>query len=72
MSGTMKISHGLPTPGREYLSEIWDKSENHSADHTPGTFAAYLRRSAESLEQQRPMKPVLLPTLTQALLEGPC
>ncbi|KAI0145342.1 hypothetical protein GGR57DRAFT_300845 [Xylariaceae sp. FL1272] len=70
-SSTMKISHGLPTPGREYLSDIWDKPENHSADNTPGTFAAYLRLCAETLQQQRTMKPVQLPTLIQALLEGP-
>ncbi|KAH9906544.1 hypothetical protein F4778DRAFT_778933 [Xylariomycetidae sp. FL2044] len=71
MSTTMKISHGLQTAGREYLAELWDMPENHSADNAPGTFAAYLRQAAETLEQTRPLKPVMLSILRQALLEGP-
>ncbi|RKU41398.1 hypothetical protein DL546_001256 [Coniochaeta pulveracea] len=69
-STTMKISHGLATAGREYLAELWDKPENKEADRRPGTFAAVLRQAAVELEQSRPLKPVLLPVITSALLKG--
>jgi hypothetical protein len=69
-STTMKISHGLATAGREYLAELWDKPENKDADSRPGTFALFLRQAAVELEQSRPLKPVLLPVITSALLEG--
>jgi len=69
-SATMKVSHGLATAGREYLAELWDKPENAEADRKPGTFAAHLRRAAETVEQDRQLSPTLLPILRDALLDG--
>ena len=42
-SSTMKVSHGLPTLGREYLSEIWDKKGNWNMDIMEGSWGEYLR-----------------------------
>ncbi|KAK3682875.1 hypothetical protein B0T22DRAFT_445042 [Podospora appendiculata] len=69
-SATMKISHGLAVPGREYLASLWDLPENRDKDREPGTFAAHLRWASEHLEQTRPLKPVLLPVMEKAILVG--
>lgn len=69
-SATMKVSHGLAATGRQYLAEFWDLEENRDADRQPGTFAAYLRWASENIEQDRQLKPVLLPVIEPALLEG--
>lgn len=70
-SSTMKISHGLAMPGREYLSEIWDKKENQDDDIKQGTWAAYLRWAGVYYENKVPLPKVLINTLEPALLEGP-
>lgn len=69
-SATMKLSHGLPTPGREYLAEIWDRPENHDADVAPGTFAAYLRWASEHFESSSRLERVVMPTIEKAVLVG--
>ena len=69
-SSTMKISHGLPSPGREYLAEIWDRPENQAADIVPGSFAAYLRWASEHFESERRLTRVLMPTFEPAVLVG--
>ncbi|TPX15827.1 uncharacterized protein E0L32_000161 [Thyridium curvatum] len=69
-SSTMKISHGLPTAGRVYLAELWDKPENADADRKPGSFAAYLRWASEHFEQTLPLQPVKMPLVPGSSLTG--
>lgn len=70
MSSTMKVSHGLVTAGREYLAEIWDKSEHHDADIRPETFAAYLRGASGTFEQRKELVPLKMPVIEKALLQA--
>ncbi|KAL2813514.1 hypothetical protein BJX63DRAFT_442865 [Aspergillus granulosus] len=70
MSSTMKVSHGLATAGREYLAEIWDKSENSDADSRPGTFAVFLREASETLKQTKELVPLKMPVVEKAVLRA--
>ncbi|KAI9760532.1 MAG: hypothetical protein M4579_001617 [Chaenotheca gracillima] len=70
-SSTMKISHGLITPGREYLAELWDDPANHDADNAPGTFAAYLRWAGVHENRPRELPRVTMPPIESAFLTGP-
>lgn len=66
----MKLSHGLPVTGREYLADIWNQPENQNADRKPGTFAARLRWASEHYEQTRKLTPVKMLVRREALALG--
>ncbi|MCJ1348539.1 hypothetical protein MMC31_006771 [Peltigera leucophlebia] len=69
-SATMKLSDGLPNPGREYLAEIWDRPEYHDADVAPRTFATYLRWASEHFESSSRLERVVMPMIEKAVLVG--
>lgn len=68
-SSTMKLSHGLPS-AKEYLAAIWDTDKNQEVDNAPGTFAEYLRYGSVYLEQTRALNALVIPPLTDKILEG--
>lgn len=69
-SSTMKISHGLPTPGREYLSEIWDQKANWNNDNEPSSWGEYLRWASVHFEQTALLEKVSTPTWEASVIVG--
>ncbi|KAL8745346.1 MAG: hypothetical protein Q9190_002507 [Brigantiaea leucoxantha] len=69
-SSTLKLSHGLVIPGREYLATIWDQKENHDADVKEGTWAAYLRWASENYCASWKMARVKMPPIEEARQVG--
>ncbi|KAH8647276.1 hypothetical protein BX600DRAFT_503430 [Xylariales sp. PMI_506] len=50
------------------LADLWDKPENHDADCQPNTFGAYFRHVTSHFTQDRKVKPVKFPPITEKIL----